>query len=88
VTRWGFASYRGWLDQRLREAGLPGLVLTDGDREWPVGDGPPTGSVTADAYELFRMISGRRSADRIRTYGWTTDPAPYLEIVAPYPLPT
>jgi uncharacterized protein (TIGR03083 family) len=88
VIRWGFASYRGWLDQRLRQAGLPGLVLTDGESEWPVGDGPPAGSVTADAYELFRMISGRRSAERIRSYGWTTDPAPYLDIVAPYPLPT
>jgi uncharacterized protein (TIGR03083 family) len=88
VTRWGFASYRSWLDQRLRQAGLAGLVLTDGDREWPVGEGPPAGSVTADTYELFRMVSGRRTADQIRAYGWTTDPSPYLEIVSPYPLPT
>jgi hypothetical protein len=88
VTRWGFASYRSWLDQRLRQAGLAGLVLTDGDREWPVGEGPPDGSVTADTYELFRMVSGRRTADQIRAYGWTTDPSPYLEIVSPYPLPT
>ena len=52
VTRWGFASFRGWLHQRLVQTRLPALVLMDGDREWTVGDGPPTGSVTADRYEL------------------------------------
>ena len=33
------------------------------------------------------MISGRRSADRIPAYDWATDPAPYLPVIAPYPLP-
>ena len=87
MTRFGFASFRAWLHQRLRETGLPALVLPDGTKEWTVGDGPPAGSVTADRYELFRMVSGRRSADRIATYDWTTDPAPYLPVIAPYPLP-
>ena len=62
-------------------------MLRDGTKEWTVGDGPPAGCVTADRYELFRMVSGRRSADRIATYDWTTDPAPYLPVIAPYPLP-
>jgi uncharacterized protein (TIGR03083 family) len=88
VTRWGFASYRTWLHLRLRQLGLPALVLHDGTREWPVGVGPPAGTVTADQHELFRMIAGRRSADRIRAYDWTTDPEPYLAVIAPYPLPT
>jgi uncharacterized protein (TIGR03083 family) len=87
VTRWGFASFRGWLDQRLRETGLRALVLTDGTREWLLGDGSPDGVVTADQHELYRMITGRRSAARIRSYEWTTDPAPYLPVIAPYPLP-
>ncbi len=87
VGRWGFASFRGWLHQRLQQTGLPALVLADGDREWTVGDGPPSGSVTADRHELFRMIAGRRSAARILALDWTTDPAPYLPVIAPYPLP-
>ncbi len=87
VTRFGFASYRAWLHQRLLETGLPALVLRDGTKEWTVGEGPPAGCITADRYELFRMLSGRRSADRIAGYDWTTDPAPYLPVIAPYPLP-
>jgi uncharacterized protein (TIGR03083 family) len=87
VSRWGFAAYRSWLHLRLLESGLPALTLRDGEGEWTVGDGPPVGSVTAERYELFRMVSGRRSADRITAYDWTTDPAPYLPVIAPYPLP-
>lgn len=87
VTRWGFASFRGWLHQRLEETGTPAFALSDGSRDWVVGSGPPTGSVTAGQHELFRMIAGRRSAARIADYTWTTDPAPYLPLIAPYPLP-
>ena len=86
-ARFGFGAYRDWLHQRLVAEGLPGIRLTDGQREWSVGPGDPVGSVTAPAYELFRMITGRRSADGIRRYDWTTDPSPYLDVIAPYPLP-
>jgi hypothetical protein len=40
----------------------------------------------ADRTELFRAITGRRSAPEIRGYEWYGDPAPYLPIIAPYPL--
>ena len=49
--------------------------------------GDPAGTVTARRYELFRMITGRRSAAEIRRYDWTTDPTPYLDVISPYPLP-
>ncbi|HET6966836.1 MAG TPA: hypothetical protein VFI44_01105, partial [Ornithinibacter sp.] len=87
TARFGFAAYREWLHARLVAAGLPGIRLTDGRREWPVGPGEPVGSVTASAYELFRTITGRRSAAGIRRLDWTTDPTPYLDAIAPYPLP-
>lgn len=51
-----------------------------------MGTGEPVGSVTAEPYELFRILSGRRSAEVIRALPWTTDPEPYLAVIAPYPL--
>ncbi len=87
VTRLGFASYRDWLHTRLVTVGLPAIRLSDGHREWTVGAGEPVSCVTAPRQELFRMISGRRSAATIRQYHWTTDPEPYLTVIAPYPLP-
>ena len=87
VTRFGFAGYRDWLHARLVTVGLPAIRLSDGHREWTVGAGEPVGCVTAPRHELFRMISGRRSSATIRQYHWTTDPEPYLTVIAPYPLP-
>jgi uncharacterized protein (TIGR03083 family) len=87
VTRFGFAGYRDWLHHRLITMGLPAIRLGDGHREWTVGEGEAVGGVTAPRHELFRMISGRRSAATIRQYDWTTDPEPYLTVLAPYPLP-
>lgn len=86
-TRFGFAAYRAWLHLRIAERGLPALRLSDGARHWVAGDGLPAATVTAPRGELFRAISGRRSAARIRGYAWDGDPAPYLPVVAPYPLP-
>jgi uncharacterized protein (TIGR03083 family) len=86
-TKFGFAVYRAWLHLRITERGLPALRLSDGVRDWVAGDGPPAATVTASRRELFRAVSGRRSAARIRGYAWDGDPAPYLPVVAPYPLP-
>ena len=87
VARHGFGAYRDWLHQRLVECRLPAIELTDGRRSWVVGEGVPVGSVTASVYELFRTITGRRSADQIIGLPWTTDPRPYLTVISPYPLP-
>jgi uncharacterized protein (TIGR03083 family) len=87
VAASGFGLYRDWLHQRLVQSGLPALRLSDGRREWLLGEGELVASVTVDAYELFRMVSGRRSARQIAGYAWTGDPAPYLPVISPYPLP-
>ncbi|GAA4410741.1 hypothetical protein GCM10023168_30750 [Fodinibacter luteus] len=81
VARFGFAAYRDWLHARLVAVGLPAIRLGDGSREWVVGDGEPAGSVTAPRHELFRMVSGRRSAAGIRGYAWTTDVGPATDAV-------
>ena len=57
----------------------PALQLSDGRRtSGGSATGNPAGTVTASASELFRMISGRRSAAQIGRYDWTTDATPYL----------
>lgn len=45
--------------------------------EPPMG-GTPEATVEAPAFELFRALTGRRSADQVRRYSWTGDPDPYL----------
>lgn len=86
VLRFGFDSYRDWLGLRLRRRGLPALEVSIGKKSWVVGKGDPAGSVGGSAYELFRVFSGRRSAEAITGLAWTTDPTPYLPVIAPYPL--
>ena len=63
---------------------MPALRLRADGREWVVGHGAPATTVTADRYELFRAISGRREVESIRDYGV---PDPYLPIFSPSPLP-
>jgi uncharacterized protein (TIGR03083 family) len=46
----------------------------------PDPPGPPAATVSADSFELFRAISGRRSAEQIRRFDWSVDPEPYLAI--------
>lgn len=87
IWSFAFAQYRRWLRARLEDRSLPSLLLTDGDSEWAVGRGEPEATVHADRDELFRMISGRRSEARIRALRWSGDPAPYLPVISPYPLP-
>ena len=59
-----------------------------GDADWrdallcttaaPVPATPPVGRLVSDRFELFRALTGRRSATQIRRFGWTVDPEPYL----------
>lgn len=89
VARYGFASYRAWLGERVKARGLAPLRLTDptdATADWVVGGHePPGASVEADAYELFRAISGRRRADDVARWSWSGEPAPYLSLLSPYP---
>lgn len=45
-------------------------------------DGPAAISLRATPFELFRAMTGRRSAEQIRRLGWSGDPAPYLPLFA------
>ena len=62
----------------LQEKGIGALSVRAGDRSWVVGDGEPAGAVEAEPFELFRGLTGRRSAAQIRSWSWTVDPGPWL----------
>ena len=87
ATRLAFGVYLTWLGMRLAATGLPTLRLGDGRRQWVAGAGEAEATVTADRFELFRAISGRRSAEQIRAMDWDGDPERYVEVMSPYPLP-
>jgi uncharacterized protein (TIGR03083 family) len=44
-------------------------------------DRPAVGTLRADGFELFRALSGRRSALQIRDLDWSVDPEPYLRAI-------
>ena len=79
--------YARWLGERLNQAGCPALRLRAGGREWAEGSGRPAATLTANAFELFRALSGRRTIEQVRALAWDGDPEPYLGLFAPYPMP-
>ena len=89
ITRYGFGSYRAWLGERIAVRGLAPLRLTDHAdpaSAWVLGgDGEPGATLEADAYELFRAISGRRRLEDVRSWSWRGDPSPYLSIALALP---
>ena len=87
ATRLAFSVYLAWLGMRVTATGLPPLRLRDGQRHWVAGAGDAEATVTADHFELFRAISGRRSAEQIRAMAWDGDPDRYVDVLSPYPLP-
>ena len=87
ATGLGLRIYARWLGERLDQADRPALRLRAGGREWVEGSGRPTAALAADAFELFRALSGRRSLDQVWAFAWDGDPEPYLDLFAPYPMP-
>jgi len=74
--------------QLLGEAGTPTLLVRTVDaRDWWIGQADDRHAVVVEtsAYELFRALAGRRSADQVRRWKWSVPPDPYIEAGLPYP---
>jgi uncharacterized protein (TIGR03083 family) len=54
------------------------FLLADFDSEVAEQGLPPV-AVDAPQFEIFRGRLGRRTADEVRSYGWSADPNPYLD---------
>jgi uncharacterized protein (TIGR03083 family) len=63
------------------------LVRCPDLRDWWLGqhDDPRAVVVEAPAYEVFRALAGRRSAEQIRSWSWSGEPSPFLTAGLPYP---
>jgi uncharacterized protein (TIGR03083 family) len=67
---------------------VPGtLRLRAGDREWVVGGGEPTLSLTTTPFELMRLLGSRRSRAQIVAAPWDGDVEAFLPVLAHMPLP-
>jgi uncharacterized protein (TIGR03083 family) len=52
---------------------LPALRLSTGSTEWTVGPGAPVATVTANRYDVYRSLAGRRSHGQITALDWDRD---------------
>jgi hypothetical protein len=78
------AGYCFGVDYRVRALDLPAMTLRYDGKERTLGEGPVAAVVTADRWELLRMLAGRRSRAPIMHLDWTGDPEPYLALVPAY----
>lgn len=46
----------------------------------PPPEADPVGTLTAETFQLFRAITGRRSASQIRRFEWSVDPEQFLPL--------
>ena len=70
------------LQRTLEARHLGPLEVRSPERTWIVGaeaEAPaPVAAVAASQFELFRALTGRRSAAQVAAWAWTTDPEPFL----------
>lgn len=74
--------WRWMLDARTR-GGAPALCFATEAGEELAGTGEPVARIETSRFELFRAITGRRSASEIAHYGWDREPDPLLLLSAP-----
>lgn len=83
AVRLAFDGYVRHLAGRITQAGLPALRVGG----LVAGDGEPASSVDADRFELLRALTGRRTVEQVRAFGWTGDAETYLPIFSSYGVP-
>jgi len=76
----------GFLDRRVKKAGLAALHVKAGSEEWTLGPGESAvaATLTTTPLELFRVIAGRRSAAQVTALDWDGDPTPYLPVLSAF----
>ena len=84
ASKAALAAYGYGVDYRLRALGLPALALRYDGKERTLGEGEPAATLTADRWELLRVLAGRRSRAQIQALDWTGNPEPYLPLLPAY----
>ncbi|MET0579170.1 MAG: maleylpyruvate isomerase family mycothiol-dependent enzyme [Ilumatobacteraceae bacterium] len=72
---------RDVLHHDVTAAQLPALQIRtpEGD-SWCVGSGDPSATVLVARQDLWRSLEGRRPREVVRSFDWSADPAPYLQV--------
>ena len=79
--------YLGSFEETLEQVDVGAVDIDVGDEHWHLGSGPLRATVTAERYELFRSLGGRRTLDEIRALRWTGDRDAIVGVVSRYPVP-
>ena len=72
--------------KRLKDAGLPTLVVEGGAHQWTAGRDEPAGTVRASLFDMLRGLTGRRTLEEVQGFEWSVDPSPYLPVFSMYPV--
>ena len=80
--------YLGSFEEALDQASVGAVAVQVGDERWRLGRVPLRATLTAERYELFRSLGGRRTLDEIRLLQWTGDSEAIVGLVSRYPVPT
>ena len=72
--------------KRLKDAGLPTVIVDADEDQWTAGREEPIGSVRAPLFEMLRGLTGRRTSDEVKGFDWSIDAAPYLDVFSMYPV--
>ena len=62
----------------VAEHGLPAIEVRSNEKAWPAIGGPAGAALVGPPFELFRVLTGRRSVAQIRALSWSVDPEPYV----------
>lgn len=82
-----FAAAVTQLGARLDAAGAPGLVVhTVEGEQLQTGSGAPGARIRGSRFDLLRAMTGRRSADQIRSFIWDGSCEAYIAPFSRYPM--
>ncbi|CAN5546177.1 maleylpyruvate isomerase family mycothiol-dependent enzyme [soil metagenome] len=80
----GLDRYIRLFGKRIKDAELPSVVVRAGGREWRAGVREPEAELRADAFDLLRALTGRRTIDEIAALAWTGDASVYTKLFSTY----
>ncbi len=84
AARVALAGYSFGVGYRIRALGLPALGLRYNGKQKVLGEGKPAATLSAEPWELLRVLAGRRSRKQILALDWEGDPEPYVGLLPAY----
>ena len=80
-------TYINALLARVQAADLPGLRVHAGSNQWGPSPAEAQNAVSGEAFEVFRAVTGRRTAEEIWALKWRGAAEPYLPVFSAFGIP-